>query len=62
MEIRLKNGEGKEIKEGLTLKELARELNLVGPDQAVACKVDGRLVDWATPIKEGNQIDFLSFF
>jgi len=61
MEIRLKNGEGKEIKEGLTLKELARELNLVGPDQAVACKVDGRLVDWATPIKAGNQIDFLSF-
>ncbi len=61
MEIRLKNGELKNIKEGLTLKELARELNLVGPDQAVACKIDGRMVDWATPIKEGDLIDFLSF-
>jgi len=61
MEIRLKNGELKNINEGLTLKELARELNLVAPDQALVCKIDGRLVDWATPMKENETIEFLSF-
>ena len=42
-------------------KEIAEKLHLNGPDQALAVKINGVPRDLDTPIKEGDQIDFINF-
>lgn len=61
MEVILKDGSVCSLPEGSTAKDLAEKLNLKGPDQALAVKVNGKIYDLSHPLKEGDKIILLSF-
>lgn len=61
MFIQVKDKAPLEMPEGSTAKNIAEKLNLNGPDQALACTVNGTIVDLSTPIKDGDQLAFLHF-
>lgn len=42
-------------------KEIAEKLHLNGPDQALGVKINGVPRDLDTPVKAGDQVDFISF-
>ena len=44
-----------EMPEGCSAKELAEKMNLRGPDQSLAAKINGKMCDLATPLKEGDR-------
>jgi threonyl-tRNA synthetase len=50
-----------ELEGNVSAFELAQTLHLTAPDQAVAVRIDGRLVDFSTPLKEGQNVEFLNF-
>ena len=61
MNISIANGSPLEVDEGATPIEVAKKLNLTGPDQAVTVKVNGTLTDFDTPLKAGDKLEFFSF-
>lgn len=61
MLIKLKDGSKVELEDGSTAKDLADKLNLKGPEQALACVVFGTVMDLSTPLKEGDEVNFLHF-
>lgn len=50
-----------ELPEGSSGKDLAEKLNQRGPDQSLAAKVNGRMVDLTTPLKDGDTVELISF-
>ncbi len=61
MQIVLKDGKSIEVADGFTAEDLANQLNLKMPHQALAAKINGKTVDLATPLTEGDQVSILSF-
>lgn len=60
MMIRIHN-ESIELPEGSSAKDLAEKLNLRGPDQSLAAKINGILRDLSTTLKEGDVVDLIHF-
>lgn len=50
-----------ELEAQATAFELSQKLHLTAPDQALAAVVNGKTVDLATPLQEGDNVSFLSF-
>lgn len=61
MMIKLKDRSPVDLPEGSTAKELADILNLKGPEQALACVLNGTVTDLSTTLKDGDDVHFLSF-
>lgn len=61
MQIVLKDGKSREVSEGMTAEDLANQLNLKMPHQALAAKINGKVVDLSTPLKNGDEVTLLSF-
>lgn len=55
--------EGKpiDLAEGKTPRDAAAQLHLNSPEQAVAVKINGKLSDFDTTLKEGDALEFLHF-
>ncbi|MBS0620347.1 MAG: threonine--tRNA ligase [Verrucomicrobia bacterium] len=60
MDIKL-NKEKIELPEGSNGKALAEKLNLRGPDQSLAIKINGVMRDLAAPLKEGDAVELIHF-
>lgn len=50
-----------DLPEGSTAKNLADQLNLKNPNEAVAVHINGLLKDLSTPLKEGDAVQFFNF-
>jgi threonyl-tRNA synthetase len=50
-----------ELPEGSSAKELAEKLNLRGPDQSLAAKINGVMRDLSTPLKNGDEVILIHF-
>jgi threonyl-tRNA synthetase len=50
-----------ELPEGASAKDLAEKLNLRGPNQSLAAKINGTLRDLSTPLKEGDDVQLIHF-
>lgn len=50
-----------ELEEGSTAQTLAKKLGLTDPEQALAAKINGQIVDLSHPLKHGDRVVFLSF-
>ncbi len=50
-----------EFPEAVSAKEAAEKLHLTAPEQAVAVSINGRLKDFSTPLKEGDEVQFWGF-
>lgn len=61
MKIVLKDGSAKEVEANTTALDLAEKLNLKMPHQALAASINGKTVDLATPLKEGDKVIIYSF-
>lgn len=61
MKISLKDDASLELPDNSTAKDLAEKLNLTGPDQALAAKINGKTVDLNYPLKDGDKVILLSF-
>ena len=61
MHIQLKDEKSVELPEGSNAKDLAEQLNLRGPHQALAVSINGKTRDLATPLKDGDKIIFWGF-
>lgn len=61
MQIRLEDGSTIDVEEGCNAQQLAQQLKLTAPEQAVALSIDGEMKDPATPLEEGNQLIFYPF-
>jgi threonyl-tRNA synthetase len=55
------NGKSFEISGPCSAKEIAEKLHLSGPDQALAVKINGAVYDLDTVVKEGDQLEFVTF-
>ena len=61
MKVRVKDGTLHELPEGSSAKDLAQKLNLNGPHQALAASINGKTLDLATPLKEGDEVILWGF-
>ncbi len=61
MQITLKDGSSVDVEEGSTAQDLARQLKLTGPEQALAVNINGETKDLVTPLSEGDAVIFWSF-
>lgn len=61
MIIKLKDGSAVELEEHTTARDLALSLKLHGPHQALAAQINGKTVDLATPLQDGDQVIFWDF-
>ncbi len=61
MKITLRDNTQIEIEEGSNAKDLANQLNLKGPDQALAVNINGKNVDLTAPLSDGDFVIFWSF-
>jgi threonyl-tRNA synthetase len=50
-----------ELPEGSSAKDLAEKLNLRGPDQSLAAKINGVMRDLPTPLKNGDDVELIHF-
>jgi threonyl-tRNA synthetase len=50
-----------DLPEESTLSDLAKKLHLTAPNQAVAATVNGKLKDFTTTLRDGDEVIFLSF-
>jgi threonyl-tRNA synthetase len=50
-----------ELPEEASGKDLAEKLNLRGPDQSLAVKINGTVRDLATPLKNGDEVELVHF-
>jgi len=55
------NGQWVELPDNSSAKDLAEKLNLRAPHEALAVEINGALFDLQNPLKEGDQVKFLSF-
>ncbi len=49
------------LPKGSSLSDLAQRLHLTAPDQAVAGSIQGKLVDFSTPLQDGDLVEIFSF-
>ncbi|MGK5594521.1 MAG: threonine--tRNA ligase [Parachlamydiaceae bacterium] len=61
MQVKLKDQSMMELPEGSTAKDLADNLNLKGPHQALAAIINGTTKDLTTTLKDGDEVILLSF-
>lgn len=61
MWIKLKDNSSVEMPEGSSAKDLADKLNLRGPHEALGACINGKTVDLAYPLKEGDHVILWSF-
>jgi threonyl-tRNA synthetase len=61
MKIKLKDGASLEIPQGATAKEVADQLNLKGPGEALVVSINGTLKDMATPLCDGDNVILYDF-
>jgi threonyl-tRNA synthetase len=61
MRITLKDQSSIEIAEGSNAKDLADQLNLKNPHEAVGVCINGKNVDFTTPLQEGDKVIFWNF-
>lgn len=61
MKITLRDNSTIETPNGSSAKDLANQLNLKGPEQALAVNINGKNVDLATPLNDGDLVIFWSF-
>ena len=61
MRIHVKNHPVIELKEGSTAKDLADYLNLKAPHEAVGVSINGRPVDFSTPLQSEDQVILWNF-
>lgn len=61
MLIKLKDQSSIELPEGSSAKDLAEKLNLRGPNEALGASINGKTVDLATPLKNGDQVILWNF-
>lgn len=50
-----------ELPEGSSAKDLAEKLNLRGPNQSLAAKINGTIRDLTTPLKNGDAVELIHF-
>ncbi|MBS0604774.1 MAG: threonine--tRNA ligase [Verrucomicrobia bacterium] len=50
-----------ELPEGSSAKDLAEKLNLRGPNQSLAAKINGAMRDLSTPLKNGDAVELVHF-
>lgn len=50
-----------ELPEGSSAKDLAEKLNLRGPNQSLAAKINGTIRDLSTVLKEGDDVQLIHF-
>ncbi len=50
-----------ELPEGSSAKDLAEKLNLRGPDQSLAAKINGVMRDLSTLLKNGDEVELIHF-
>lgn len=55
------NNQEMELPEGSSAKDLSEKLNLRGPDQSLAAKINGTLRDTATVLKNGDTVELIHF-
>ncbi|MGR3973829.1 MAG: threonine--tRNA ligase [Candidatus Rhabdochlamydia sp.] len=55
------NGKIIDLEASASVKDLVEKLHLNNPDQAVAVKINGTLLDIDTPIQKGDELELLSF-
>ncbi|MCD8307921.1 MAG: threonine--tRNA ligase [Clostridia bacterium] len=60
MNIIMKNGESMEMDEGLTCGQAAKKISDALSKAAVAAKVNGKLVDLATVLKDGDRLEIVT--
>ncbi len=60
MRIRI-NKQEIELPEGSSAKDLAEKLNLRGPDQSFAAKINGAMCDLSIPLKNGDEVELVHF-
>lgn len=60
MKIKIQN-QLHEFPEGVTPKDVAEKLHLTAPDQAVTVSINGKLKDFNTRLKEGDELVFWNF-
>ncbi|MEC7840209.1 MAG: threonine--tRNA ligase [Chlamydiota bacterium] len=61
MFIKLKDGSSIELPDGSTAQDLANQLNLKGPEQALAACINGTTRDLATPLSDGDEVIIWNF-
>lgn len=61
MKIVLKDGSVQEVEAGSTALDLAEKLNLKMPHQALAASINGKTVDLATKLNEGDKVIIFNF-
>ena len=61
MQIQIIGQEPIEIAAGVTARDVARQLHLTEPGQALAVIIGGVTRDLDTPIQEGDRLEFLDF-
>lgn len=50
-----------ELADGSSAKDLAEKLNLRGPDQSLAAKINGKIRDLTTKLHEGDEVELVHF-
>lgn len=50
-----------ELDAGATAFDAAQKLNLTAPNQALACRINGKILDLSTPLKDKDEVSFLDF-
>ncbi len=61
MKILLKDKSSVELPDGSTAKELADQLKMNSPNQALAASINGTTRDLSTPLKDGDAVVFWNF-
>lgn len=61
MQIKVKNKPDVEIEPGSTALDLARKMNLNGPEEALGVSINGETKDLIHPLNEGDEVHFWSF-
>lgn len=58
--VALPDGAKKEVKQGATVEDVAKAISTSLSKKAVAGKINGKVVDLYTPVKEGDQVEVLT--
>lgn len=61
VKVKIKDDKTVELPAGSTAADLAKELKMTGPDQALAASINGVDRDLATPLEEGDTVNLWSF-
>src|SRR5580692_3384682 len=61
MHIRTNNQRELELPEGSTAKDVAEKLNMHGPHQSIAAKINGSMRDLKSPLSDGDEVILVDF-